>query len=136
MTGLETVMAAAAAEAITVKTVLSPAETMLRLPVTIRLHSVKTPAQPARARSRWARMPRRRLQMQWCWVKTRLPTAIIRYRSARKDAIAGLPQATAPGKSMVAVSSGLYRRESAIALGISTVTEDNSWVFKLSGSAN
>src|SRR5260363_336190 len=56
--------------------------------------------------------------------------------SASAIAIAGLPQATAPGKSMVAVSSGLYRRESAIALGISTVTEDNSWVFKLSGSAN
>src|SRR5260363_257586 len=68
MTGLETVMAAAAAEARTVKTVPSPAETTLMLPVTSRLHSVrmrlllgKTQLQPAKAqllrpefKSRWS----------------------------------------------------------------------------------
>lgn len=56
--------------------------------------------------------------------------------SASAIAIAGLPQATTAGRSMVAIASGIYQGEGAVALGVSAVTEDNSWVFKLSGTAN
>src|SRR5260363_226894 len=168
MTGLETVMAAAAAEAITVKTVLSPAETMLMLPVTIRLHSVrmrlllgKTQLQPAKAPAANAVVlgkdsvadrdntisvgaeGRERAianvapgekgtdavnvnqlnqglgdtlakARQYTDEKFKEQRRESQAGSASAIAIAGLPQATAPGKSMVAVSSGLYRRESAI----------------------
>jgi len=51
-------------------------------------------------------------------------------------AMAGLPQAYEPGKSMAAVSAGSFRGESSIAIGISTIAQGGRWVFKLAGSAD
>lgn len=51
-------------------------------------------------------------------------------------AMAGLPQASTPGRNMAAVAGGTFRGESGIAVGISTVTDGGGWVYKLSGSAN
>ena len=49
-------------------------------------------------------------------------------------ATAGLPQAYLPGKSMVAVAGGVWRGESGMAIGVSTVSENGKWILK--GSAN
>lgn len=49
-------------------------------------------------------------------------------------ATAGLPQAYLPGKSMVAVAGGVWRGESGVAIGVSTVSENGKWILK--GSAN
>ena len=51
-------------------------------------------------------------------------------------AMAGLPQAYLPGKSMVAVAAGTFRGESSLAIGISTISEGGRWVYKLTGSTN
>ena len=51
-------------------------------------------------------------------------------------AMAGLPQAYEPGRSMAAVSAGSFRGESSIAIGISTISQGGRWVYKLSGSAD
>ena len=51
-------------------------------------------------------------------------------------AMAGLPQAYEPGKSMAAVSAGSFRGESSLAIGISTISEGGRWVYKLTGSAD
>ena len=49
-------------------------------------------------------------------------------------AMAGLPQAYEPGKSMAAVAAGTFRSESSIAIGVSTISEGGRWVYKLTGS--
>ena len=49
-------------------------------------------------------------------------------------ATAGLPQAYLPGKSMVAVAGGVWRGETGVAIGVSTVSENGKWILK--GSAN
>jgi len=49
-------------------------------------------------------------------------------------AMAGLPQAYEPGKSMAAVSAGSFRGESSMAVGVSTISEGGRWVYKLTGS--
>ena len=49
-------------------------------------------------------------------------------------ATAGLPQAYLPGKSMVAIAGGVWRGESGVAIGVSTVSENGKWILK--GSAN
>ncbi|SUA55664.1 YadA family autotransporter adhesin [Oligella urethralis] len=49
-------------------------------------------------------------------------------------AAAGLPQAYLPGKSMVAIAGGVWRGESGMAIGVSTVSANGKWVLK--GSAN
>ncbi|QDE40089.1 hypothetical protein FIV34_13110 [Luteibacter pinisoli] len=51
-------------------------------------------------------------------------------------AMAGLPQATTPGRNMAAVAGGTFRGESSIAVGISTVTDSGGWIYKASGTAN
>lgn len=51
-------------------------------------------------------------------------------------ATAGLPQAYLPGKSMVAMSGGVYRGQSGYALGVSHITNNGKWVLKATGSAN
>jgi len=51
-------------------------------------------------------------------------------------AMAGLPQAYEPGRSMAAVAAGTFRGESGLAIGISTVSEGGRWVYKLTGSAD
>ncbi|MGV2290153.1 YadA family autotransporter adhesin [Trinickia sp. YCB016] len=65
--------------------------------------------------------------------------------SARKDAfggtaaamaVAGLPQPTAPGKSMVSVAGSGYGGQAGMAIGVSHVTRDNKWVIKASGNTS
>jgi autotransporter adhesin len=51
-------------------------------------------------------------------------------------AMAGLPQAYEPGKSMAAVAAGTFRSESSIAVGVSTISEGGRWVYKLTGSVD
>ncbi len=51
-------------------------------------------------------------------------------------ATAGLPQAYAPGKSMVAMGGGTWNGESGLALGVSKITDNGKWVFKASGNAS
>ena len=51
-------------------------------------------------------------------------------------ATAGLPQAYLPGKSMMAMSGGVYRGQSGYALGVSHITDNGKWVMKATGSAN
>ncbi|MBO9357648.1 hypothetical protein GG851_26960 [Bordetella petrii] len=51
-------------------------------------------------------------------------------------ATAGLPQAYMPGKSMAAMAGGTYNGESGFAIGVSTVSDNGSWVLKLSGNTN
>jgi len=51
-------------------------------------------------------------------------------------AMAGLPQAYEPGRSMAAVSGGTFRGESSIAVGVSTISQGGRWVYKLTGSAD
>ena len=51
-------------------------------------------------------------------------------------ATAGLPQAYLPGKSMMAIAGGTYNGESGFAIGLSTVSDNGSWVLKLSGNSN
>lgn len=55
---------------------------------------------------------------------------------AQAMATAGLPQAYLPGKSMVAVAGGYYKGESGYALGVSTISDSGSWVFKATASGN
>ncbi|MBB5358874.1 autotransporter adhesin [Rhodanobacter sp. ANJX3] len=51
-------------------------------------------------------------------------------------AMAGLPQAYEPGKSMAAVAAATFRSESSIAVGVSTISEGGRWVYKLTGSVD
>ena len=61
----------------------------------------------------------------------------------KKDAMAGtasamaignLPQATIPGKGMMAIGAGYYKDQTATALGVSKMSENGRWVFKASAS--
>ena len=56
--------------------------------------------------------------------------------NAQALATAGLPQAYIPGKSMMAISGGTFRRESGYAIGMSSISDNGRWVFKVSGSGN
>src|SRR5260363_80271 len=51
-------------------------------------------------------------------------------------AATGLPQPSDPGKSVMAVAGGLYQGQSAVAVGLSTITSDSHWIFKVSGTTN
>ncbi|MEX3959973.1 YadA family autotransporter adhesin [Trinickia sp. EG282A] len=51
-------------------------------------------------------------------------------------AVAGLPQPTGPGKSMVAIAGSVYRGQSGQALGVSTISENNHWIYKAAVSTN
>ncbi|WNX61229.1 YadA-like family protein [Acinetobacter baumannii] len=55
---------------------------------------------------------------------------------AQALATAGLPQAYIPGKSMMAISGGTYRGESGYAIGLSSISDNGKWVFKMTGSGN
>jgi autotransporter adhesin len=66
-------------------------------------------------------------------------------RSARRDsyggaasalAMAGLPQAVLPGRGMVAMAGGTYAGQSALAIGVSQLSETGKWVYKLQGSTD
>lgn len=66
-------------------------------------------------------------------------------RSARRDAyggtaaalaVAGLPQAVLPGRGMVAVAGGTYGGQSAVAIGVSQLSETGKWVYKVQGTTD
>ncbi|RPD84188.1 hypothetical protein EGK75_11425 [Neisseria weixii] len=56
--------------------------------------------------------------------------------AAAAMAVAGLPQAYLPGKSMVAVAGSAYRGESGYALGYSSISDNGNWVIKGSATGN
>ena len=56
--------------------------------------------------------------------------------TATAMAVAGLPQAYLPGKSMVSMSGGVYRGQSGYAVGYSTISEGGNWVIKAAASGN
>ncbi|EKH5945332.1 YadA-like family protein [Escherichia coli O103] len=51
-------------------------------------------------------------------------------------AMTGLPQAYTPGASMASIGGGTYNGESAVALGVSMVSANGRWAYKLQGSTN
>ena len=67
-------------------------------------------------------------------------------RSARKDGyggaaaaaigMVGLPQAVLPGRGMVAMAAGTYGGQSAMALGVSKLSDTGKWAYKLQGTAS
>jgi autotransporter adhesin len=66
-------------------------------------------------------------------------------RSVRKDgyggaaaaiAMAGLPQAVLPGRGMVAMAAGTYGGQSAMAIGVSKLSDTGKWAYKLQGTAS
>ncbi len=56
--------------------------------------------------------------------------------AASAMAVAGLPQAYTPGRSMASAAASHYLGQSAIALGVSTVSENGRWVYKFAGNVN
>ncbi|MFU2130979.1 YadA-like family protein [Gallibacterium anatis] len=56
--------------------------------------------------------------------------------AASSAAMANLPQAYLPGKSMVAVSTGYHKGQSAIALGVSRIADNGKLIIKASASHN
>lgn len=60
------------------------------------------------------------------------------YRGATASAMAmaGIPQAYVPGKSMLAVGFGGYQNEYGMAVGLSGITVDGRWVYKAQASGN
>lgn len=55
---------------------------------------------------------------------------------AQAIATAGLPQAYQPGKAMAAAAAGTFGGESAIAIGVSKISDNGHWVFKGTFSGN
>ncbi|HAW4402521.1 TPA: autotransporter adhesin SadA [Salmonella enterica] len=51
-------------------------------------------------------------------------------------AMAGLPQAYAPGANMTSIAGGTFNGESAVAIGVSMVSGSGGWVYKLQGTSN
>lgn len=56
--------------------------------------------------------------------------------TASAMAMAGLPQAYLPGKSMLAAGVGGYGGQYGIAVGLSGITENGKWVYKAQASGN
>jgi autotransporter adhesin len=55
--------------------------------------------------------------------------------AASAIAMASMPQAYLPGKSMMSAGVGSYGGQSAISIGISSISDNGRWVVKLNGSA-
>lgn len=51
-------------------------------------------------------------------------------------AMASLPQPYSPGASMVCMGGGAYQNQSAVALRVSTISDNGKWVTKVSGTTN
>ena len=68
-----------------------------------------------------------------------------KFEDARRDAyggtaaalaVAGLPQAVLPGRGMVAVGGGTYGGQSAVAIGVSQLSENGIWAYKVTGTTS
>ena len=64
-------------------------------------------------------------------MKTKLTAGI-----ATSMALSGIPQAYQPDSSLVGVSAGTYGGESAIAVGVSHISENGHWITKLHAGGN
>nr|WP_305955367.1 YadA-like family protein [Klebsiella grimontii] len=51
-------------------------------------------------------------------------------------AMSSLPQPYSPGASMVGLGGGTYQGQSAVAFGVSTISDNGKWVTKVSGTTN
>lgn len=51
-------------------------------------------------------------------------------------AAASIPQSYVPGKSLAALGAATYRGESGFAVGVSTITDNGKWVFKVNGTGD
>ncbi len=56
--------------------------------------------------------------------------------TAAAMAMAGMPQAFVQGKSMIAAGIGSYEGQSAVAIGVSKLSESGRWLLKINGAAN
>ena len=56
--------------------------------------------------------------------------------AASAIAMTGLPQAVLPGRNLVSVAGGTYEGQSAVAVGLSTVSDNGRWVVKGQVSGN
>ena len=48
--------------------------------------------------------------------------------------MAGLPQAILPGRGMIAMAGGTYGGQSALAIGVSQLSDTGKWAYKLQGT--
>ena len=55
---------------------------------------------------------------------------------ASSMAMAGIPQAYQPDSSLVGASAATYKGKSAIAIGVSRISENGKWILKATGSGN
>ncbi|WP_438950738.1 YadA-like family protein, partial [Psychrobacter submarinus] len=51
-------------------------------------------------------------------------------------AMSSMPQSFLPGKSLVGGGVATYNGESAVAIGLSKVSDDGRWIMKISGTAD
>jgi trimeric autotransporter adhesin len=51
-------------------------------------------------------------------------------------AVAGLPQTVLPGRGMIAMAGGTYGGQSAVAIGVSQLSETGKWVYKVQGTSD
>ena len=56
--------------------------------------------------------------------------------TAAAIAMANMPQAFTPGKSMIAAGAGYYEGQTALSIGVSKLSDNGRWVIKFSGSAD
>ena len=56
--------------------------------------------------------------------------------TASAMAMTGLPQAVLPGRSMLSAGGGTYEGQSAVAVGLSTMTDNGRWIIKGQVSGN
>ena len=56
--------------------------------------------------------------------------------TAAAIAMANMPQAFTPGKSMIAAGAGYYEGQTALSIGVSKLSDSGRWVIKFSGSAD
>ncbi|MDT8896630.1 YadA C-terminal domain-containing protein, partial [Halomonas sp. I1] len=56
--------------------------------------------------------------------------------SASAIAAASVPQAYLPGKSMVSAGAGTYNGESAVAVGVSRLSDNGRWAVKLNATGD
>ena len=56
--------------------------------------------------------------------------------AASAIAVASMPQAYLPGKNLVSIGGGTYHGQTGYAVGISTISDNGSWIFKATATGN